>query len=548
MAADEAETKWEDLIDSSEMIEALKSNNMNEPTDIQRSTLKQSCKFKQDLIISAKTGSGKTLCFAIPILLSVEKTQETQAIIVSPTRELCLQITAHLNAINYKKLDIQCLIGGIAREKQERLLNRHPQILVGTPGRLWEFICDRQNDVVRDIAKAKFLVIDEADRMIEMGHFKELRLILNYIYDPSSVAKESIEVEGEGPIQDLNFNLEGDMIEEFLEEEKNDKKKKEEKKKNTVKRQTFLISATMTIENQARKVIKPLQGPNKKKDNEETVVDKLKKLVQFRGKPVVVDLTQKEQLPSELTEYKISCNDEEKESLLHYLLKEFENKKTIIFANTIKQERRIIEVLKLLGHSVLRLDGKMPQRDRFKRLEKFQQGGYILIATDVAGRGLDLPEVGLIIHFSLPKTAENYIHRCGRTARIYHKGTSIVLVGPSDVRSLRTIQTMLGRDILNYHCNLEEWKRAEHFVKIAKEVSHIENSHQIGNKQSSWEQKVAEEAGLDTEAKMEAGPRKKLKFLKKQLEQSKAKVEVPMKRTSVITPELFQMAKQQKLI
>lgn len=251
------------------------------------------------------------------------------------------------------------------------------------------------------------------------------------------------------------------------------------------------------------------------------MIDKLKKLVQFRGKPVIIDLATKEQLPSQLKEYKISCNDEEKESLLHYILEKFKDLKTIVFTNTIKSERKIITVLKLLGHSALRVDGQMAQRDRFKRLEKFLEGGHVLVATDVAGRGLDLPEVGLVIHYNLPKTAETYIHRCGRTARIYNSGTSIVFIGPSDVRSLRSIQSMLGRDIKNFKYDLEEWHRAENYVNIAKKVSHIENDHQMDNKLSSWKLKMAGHSGVDEDSEMKTGPKRQIRILKKQLKAEK---------------------------
>ena len=346
---------WESLIDDPALITALKSNQMPGPTEIQERSLIFSLKYRQDLIISSKTGSGKTLCFGIPILSLTEHSGTLQSLIISPTRELCLQIDAHLKAINYKNLNILTLIGGISHDKQERLLKRKPEVIVGTPGRIWEFIKDRQNDYVRSIPLVKFLVIDEADRMIQLGHFRELRMIIDYIENPDLVPKEEALAEEHDGIIDLNF---------AVELEKTDKKSNA----SPVKRQTFIISATMTIDKSSRKAFSGKLG--RFKDDGEDIMEKLYSIVKFRNKPKLIDLTSTTRLPEGLKEFIILCSDDQKAGLLHYCLELYKGVKTIIFTNTISAERKLVQFLRYLDFKVSKLDGKMQQRDRLKKLEK----------------------------------------------------------------------------------------------------------------------------------------------------------------------------------
>lgn len=348
---------WEDFLSDSEMISALRKNKMNYPTEIQAESLLNSCEYHQDIIISSKTGSGKTLCFAIPLLLSIVKNEGLQGLIISPTRELCMQITSHIQAINYKELTIQTLIGGMAHEKQERLLKRKPEIIIGTPGRLWEYVIDRQNDYVRTMDKIKFLVIDEADRMIQMGHFKELRLMLKYMDSPEEVPREIAVSQMNGNVVDLNFAYEA---------EESDIGKSAKVKK--VKRQTFVISATMTIDGYSRKAFGGKLG--RFKDSGENIMEKLTKTVNFRGKPKIIDLTASSKMPEGLEEFIILCRDEQKNSFLHYVLTAYPGTKTIIFTNTISASRKLVYFLRYLDYKVSKLDGKMPQRDRLNKLEK----------------------------------------------------------------------------------------------------------------------------------------------------------------------------------
>ena len=545
---------WEDIIDSPEVISALKNNNKPTPTEVQYKTLAHSAKYYKDVVIAAKTGSGKTLCFGIPTIMHTKPGSGLQALIISPTRELCMQIADHISAVNYKNLRVVCLLGGMAREKQERLLKKQPEVIVATPGRLWEFVYERRNSYARQIWGVRTLVIDEADRMVQMGHFKELKYILDFIYNPQIIQEEEIKDSG-APVQDLNFGyelaLDPELFEVPQESQFEDLFKKptlqqpsEETTKpqtKSVKRQTFLTSATLTIENKARE--KKTEEKAKK-----DVIEHLFEIIQFRGKPMMLDLTKNERIPSKLTQYRINCRDEEKDAYVHCLLKDTQNK-TIVFTNSINATRRVLRILALLNYPASKLDGKMSQKQRLKKLEAFKSKNKVLVATDVAGRGLDLPEVTNIVHYSIPRTPEIYIHRCGRTARIETSGTSIALVGPSDLGVVKHIQKMLGKEIGKYEIDLKQLEMSMQVVELAGQVSKKEAQYQKETKEKAWKAKAAMLSGIDVPQNSVKNNynKEEIKHIKNQIKTMVGE-QLPVKRTSVITPELFKVAKEQNLI
>jgi ATP-dependent RNA helicase DDX24/MAK5 len=372
--------EWEDCVENPELISTLRSNGFEKPTPIQAASLKHTVKYIKDVILAAQTGSGKTLCFGIPIVHTAIPAQGLQALVITPTRELALQISEHIQAINYKKLNVMCLIGGLSSQKQERLFKRNPEVLIATPGRLWEFIHDLQNDYARSVAFVKMLVIDEADRMVEMGHFKELHSILNYIYNPSAVPKDIIEPAGNGMIQDINFGYElmldpsefslnsssfKDLLKEGEVEARPNLKADTEK----VKRQTILVSATLTMEEEARLTSKR-KKKLKKKGLSDNRLELLMSKIKFKGKPEIIDLTQDKLRPEELKEAKILCTDDQKDAFLLYFLKEHKGEPTIVFTNSISCTRRVVAILKELKIAAFCLDGKMQQRQRLKRVEQ----------------------------------------------------------------------------------------------------------------------------------------------------------------------------------
>ena len=224
--------EWESFNLNNQLVENLKSQ-FKSPTEIQEKVLVYASS-KVDLIIQARTGEGKTLCYGIPIcnyiLNFYERSEEMihkispVALIIVPTRELSIQVKNHLDKIlidnstqkSLYKIKVLNLLGGMAIEKQKRELSRNPEILISTPGRLWELIEREESEILERINKLKFFVIDEADRMTETGHFKELKNIIDYIYSRIEIkedeqkenAKEKISKIGEGynPDEDLKEN------------------------------------------------------------------------------------------------------------------------------------------------------------------------------------------------------------------------------------------------------------------------------------------------------------------------------------------------------
>jgi len=209
------------------LLRGLHSCGFKSPTPIQNNSIQVAIRDRKDIIGAAETGSGKTLAFGLPVLNSILNDKEVKekylrCLIVTPTRELAMQICDHLRQVSkFTKIRVVPVVGGLSHQKQERLLSYSPEIIVGTPGRLWEFM-SQSNSYLSDISKLNFFIIDEADRMIEFGHFKELENIT------STLIPTEVEDEDEIPVQE---NV-------------------------SVNRQTFIFSATLTISQEARKNIK----------------------------------------------------------------------------------------------------------------------------------------------------------------------------------------------------------------------------------------------------------------------------------------------------
>lgn len=161
---------------------------------------------------------------------------------------------------------------------------------------------------------------------------------------------------------------------------------------------------------------------------------------------------------------------------------------------------------------------------------------------------MDLPLVGLIIHYNLPQNIENYIHRSGRTARIYNEGISIAFAGPGDTKSLIAIEKLLGKKIKKYAVDVEKVRQVEEVVNLASEIAEKESKNMGSTKDNSWSDRASEAIGLDTSDHQGQVGKKHIKNLKRILKKAKTEVELPRKRATIITPELFQLAKKQKLI
>ncbi|XP_018568314.1 ATP-dependent RNA helicase ddx24 [Anoplophora glabripennis] len=487
------------------LLDALKDMNFTQPTQIQALTLPAALLGRRDILGAAETGSGKTLAFGLPILSGILKVKEQAetfdqteqdssdseesefeidgneidekgmgciksvninvkeqsvkplyALILTPTRELAMQIKNHLTVVaKYTGINITVVVGGMAAVKQERILSKGPEIVVATPGRLWELV-QQGNPHLSQIDNIRFLAIDETDRMLERGHFQELHDLLERI----------------------NFD--------------------EIKKK---QRQNFVFSATLTLVHELPRHLKNKSKLTKsKKIHDMTPEQKLKKIVEMLGitEPKVVDITQGTGTSGTLTECKITCGIEEKDYYVYYFLKRHPGR-TLIFCNSIGCVKRLSTLLTLLECHPLPLHASMQQRQRLKNLERFRDTeDSILVATDVAARGLDIPFVENVLHYQTPRTSESYVHRSGRTARASRQGITILLIEPNEVQSyLRLCKTLQkDEDLPTFPIQDQYLKAVKDRVNLARELDKLQLQVRKANSEAGWFQKAAEEMDI----------------------------------------------------
>lgn len=661
--------EWESFNLNNQLVENLKSQ-FKSPTEIQEKVLVYASS-KVDLIIQARTGEGKTLCYGIPIcnyiLNFYERSEEMihkispVALIIVPTRELSIQVKKHLDKIlidnstqkSLYKIKVLNLLGGMAIEKQKRELSRNPEILISTPGRLWELIEREESEILERINKLKFFVIDEADRMTETGHFKELKNIIDYIYSRIEIkedeqkenAKEKISKIGEGynpdedlkenefiakklgvdlsnietvdPIQlmkenskfeDINIdeeeeekeeNEEAENIEEENEEEEdknvlNLKKIRQEKKKlveekieytTKVGMRTILCSATI---DQIHKQQPPSKkGKNKKQkiSTEEEHFQNLIKNLKFYNKLIYLKLkgstnllssesdkgqldeSEPSILPSKLYLDCYKCDASTKDYYLYYLLRENQNKKIIIFTNSISHTKKLFSIFSYFSEfKCTCLHSKMLQSARLKNLERFSSNeAPILFCTDIGARGLDVPSVDLVIHYHIPQKSETFIHRSGRTARANTEGQVSSLISEKELGLYKKIMIDLQyKEFSMKTLSVSQLEKIKSLFEYAKQIERESFQLKKANREKQWYQKTAEQCEMfydneedredeieDKEAKMnEKLLNKKRKLLNKEKFQRKkiyTKLnESSIKRSSFLTPE--QVNKLNKLM
>lgn len=333
-----------------------------------------------DVVGKAQTGTGKTAAFLVTIIDDLLKNpipeeeryaSEPRALIIAPTRELVMQIADDAKALcKYTDLTIHTLVGGMDYSKQQRKLHdKVADILVATPGRLLDFAGSR--DVYLD--QVEILVIDEADRMLDMGFIPQVRRI-------------------------VRMTPKGDY------------------------RQTLLFSATFTPE-----------------------VMSLSE--QWTHNPVMIEI-EAERAAAETVDQKVYLTaNEDKFSLLYNIINQDEVESVIVFANRRDQCRRLQERLQKKGFNVGLLSGDVPQNKRVRTLEDFKSGKLkVLVATDVAGRGIHVDGISHVVNFTLPEEPEDYIHRIGRTGRAGKSGTSVSFACEDDAFLLEPIQQLLGEE------------------------------------------------------------------------------------------------------
>ncbi|KAJ4939725.1 hypothetical protein JOQ06_029163 [Pogonophryne albipinna] len=430
--------------------------------------------------------------------------QPLLGLVLTPTRELAVQVKHHFDAITkFTDIKTAIVVGGMAQEKQRRVLKRRPEIVIATPGRLWDLIQERHPHLV-NLRQLKCLVIDEADRMMERGHFAELESILEML-------------------NTVHFNP---------------------------KRQTFVFSATLTM---ARSVpIRLLQKKKRKNLDQRNQLEILMEKVGIKSKPKIVDLTRKEATVESLTETRIHCQKEEKDFFLYYFLLQYPGR-TMVFANSIDCIKRLNSLLVILDCTPLPLHANMHQKQRLKNLERFaERESCVLLTTDVAARGLDIPNVEHVIHYQVPRTSETYVHRSGRTARATKEGLSMLLIGPDDMMNFKKIYKALGKDedLPMFPIESKCMEAIKERVNLARQVEKIEFHNSREKHHNSWFRQAAEalEVDLDDDlliggARDDEGDREQQKLVKGMKKHLKYLISKPVFKREIMTKYPTQMGR-----
>ena len=375
----DGKTRFHDFSLPNELMHAIYDLKFQYCTPVQAETLSKSL-FGEDVTAQAQTGTGKTAAFLITIFSHFVRHPHEQkrlhgtprALILAPTRELAMQIERDARALGkYVPCNILALYGGIDYNKQQQSLRAEPSdILICTPGRLLDF---KRKHLV-DLSKVEILVLDEADRMLDMGFIPQVRSIV--LSTPPKA-----------------------------------------------RRQTMFFSATMSSD--------------------------VRRLAEsWTRQAIEVTITPENVAVDSVDQITYITTQAEKPTLLYNLIMQKHLERVLIFANRRDEARRLRETLETYGISCTLLSGEVDQEQRIRRLERFREGKVrVLVATDVASRGLHVEAISHVINYNLPQDTEEYVHRIGRTGRAGASGTSISFADEFDSYELPKLEEFLGRKV-----------------------------------------------------------------------------------------------------
>ncbi|MCR9063736.1 MAG: DEAD/DEAH box helicase [Cytophagales bacterium] len=357
------------------LLKAIAEKGYTTPSPIQQKAIPHILQQK-DVLASAQTGTGKTAGFTLPMLHLLskrppERRRQIRSLILTPTRELAAQIYDNVKEYS-THLDIRSTVifGGVNQNPQVRTLRQGVDILIATPGRL----LDLHNQKALSLSHVEILVLDEADRMLDMGFLRDIRKVLDLM--PS-------------------------------------------------KRQNLLFSATFSKE------IKKLAGS-------------------FLNNPVLVEATPENTTAEKVSHKVYFVDQQQKTDVLIKLISEGDWSQVLVFTRTKHRANRLSQKLEKEGISSAAIHGNKTQNARTKALKGFKENELrVLVATDIAARGLDIPLLPYVINFELPNVAEDYVHRIGRTGRAGESGDAISLVSEDEMAYLRDIEKLLGLKIDN---------------------------------------------------------------------------------------------------
>ena len=365
----EMEATFEELGLQQPLLDAVRDAGYTHPTPIQRQAIPLALKGR-DLMGLAQTGTGKTAAFTLPIVdRLLGGPRRTRALVLTPTRELCVQVEESFQKYSkHAELDVVPVYGGVPLDPQEKKLRAGVDVVVATPGRLIDHL-DRQNVVFDDL---EVLVLDEADRMLDMGFAPQINRIV-------------------------------DQIPRY--------------------RQTLLFSATMPpeVEALARKYLR---------------------------KPVVVQVGRRSMTASGVTHAVYPVPRDRKTELLAELLKGVGADSVLVFTRTKHGADKVVRHLEQAGIAADAMHADKSQSQRTRALEDFKSGKTrVLVATDIAQRGLDISGITHVINYDVPQQPEDYVHRIGRTGRAAATGDAFTFMAPDEIAMVRTIERVIGQPI-----------------------------------------------------------------------------------------------------
>lgn len=347
----------------SELVQIVKKNGIQSPTTIQELAIPIILN-GQDVIAQAQTGTGKTLAFLLPILEKINRPKrEVQALIITPTRELALQITSEVEKLikTIESVNVLSIYGGQDVEKQIKKLKKATQIVVATPGRLLDHL--RRGTI--NLEHVSMLVLDEADQMLHMGFLVEIKSIIQHVGND---------------------------------------------------RQTMLFSATMPKE-----------------------IHQLAE--QYTNNPKNIHVKTEQITVEQIKQIAVETTDRQKQQMLITLVKQYQPFLAIIFCRTKLRASKLNDALKTSGFLSDELHGDLSQGKRENVMKRFRELKLqLLVATDVAARGLDVEGVTHIFNYDIPEEVESYVHRIGRTGRAGDEGIAITLVAAKDLNYFKMIE------------------------------------------------------------------------------------------------------------
>ena len=359
---------------SKPILKAIQDQGYDSPTPIQKKSIPIILS-KKDVLAGAQTGTGKTAGFTLPMLellsqrnIKKRKTQ-VRGLVLTPTRELAAQVYENVESYSkYLPLNSAVIFGGVSINPQKAKLKNGLDILVATPGRLLDLVEQK----ACDLSQVEFLVLDEADRMLDMGFINDIKKIISMLPE---------------------------------------------------KRQNLLFSATFSND--------------------------IKKLAnKLLDEPVLIEVAKRNQSSHNVAQTVHHVDKRRKQELLIHLILQNDWSQILIFTRTKHGANKLSKNLEEVGITAAAIHGNKSQSARTKALASFKNGSVkVLVATDIAARGIDIDQLPRVINYELPDQAEDYVHRIGRTGRAGHKGEALSLVCIDEAKELKDIQKLIKKDI-----------------------------------------------------------------------------------------------------